>query len=103
MLLNALSNSSAFGGFVNKETIGTTINGAIIPILDAIGDLLSPNMKKSDIETTHPVIIPAKAPCLVVLFQYKPKRYGAIRDPATTPHDNDIRVTITVNLYLAIK
>lgn len=72
MFVNALSRISAFGGFVNKETIGTTINGVIIPILDAIGDLLSPNIKKRDIDTTHPVIIPAKAPSLVVLFQYRP-------------------------------
>lgn len=83
-------------------TIGITINGTIIAMLAEIGDLAGPKRKKSIIAVKKPLNIPINAADLEVFFQNNPYMYGAIKEPATAPQESDIRVTITLNLYVAI-
>ena len=47
--------------------------------------------------------MPALTPARVARFQYNPYKNGAMNAPAIAPHETDIRVTMTSNLYLAMK
>ena len=82
------------GALVNILTTGITKNGSIMAIVEAIGEFAGPRIKNKAIEEINPVSIPAVIPALVARFQYKPYKYGAIKVPATAPHDKDIKVTI---------
>ena len=88
---------------MKRLTSGTTINGTIMAIVEAIGEFCGPNLKNKTIASVSPVAIPALAPQSVVLFQYNPYRYGAMNDPATAPQESDIRVMIKLNSFFAIK
>ena len=41
-----------------------------------------------------PAIIPAYAPIFVIFLEKSPQIYGPIKQPETTPHEKDMRLTI---------
>ena len=53
--------------------------------------------------TMAPDSIPAQAPAFVIRFEYKPQRKGPIKEPATTPHEKDMRLTINEMFAVANK
>ena len=52
-------------------------------------------MTRVEIPTVRrPPSIPAYAPAFVIFFEKSPQMYGPMKQPETTPHEKDIRLTI---------
>ena len=87
---------------VNALTKGTTIIETAIAETPISGDFAAAAPKPELSEITkvaiptvkRPANIPAYAPAFVIFFEKRPQIYGPIKQPETTPHEKDIRLTI---------